>query len=86
MRSSFWCRGERGNLFLAIGLEPDGFAARKRNRMSVAKAPHTAQCAEVVIERPVLLHQDHDVPDVFDRSCARCARERESPTDARGKR
>ena len=46
-------------------LVPYRLAARKRHRPRIAEAAHAAQAAEVVIERAVLLHQDHHVLDVF---------------------
>ena len=38
--------------------------------MTIAEAANTAECAEVVVERAILEHQNHDVVDVLDR--ARC--------------
>jgi hypothetical protein len=46
---------------LAVGLG-EGSAVT-----TVAEAPDSAQRPEVVVERPVLLHQDHDVLDVGER-------------------
>ncbi len=42
-------------------LKPHGLPARQRHRMTIPESAHTAQSAEVVIERTVLLHQEHGV-------------------------
>ena len=46
---------------LRVGLDPDRIAVRQRDRSRVAKAANTAQRAERVVERAVLLHQNHNV-------------------------
>jgi hypothetical protein len=40
-------------------------AGRQPQRSGIAKAPHAAQTSKIVIERAVLLHQDHDVLNIF---------------------
>jgi hypothetical protein len=52
-----------------------------RDRESVAESAHTIECAEVMIERAILLHQDHDVLDILDGASARVRGDRECPTD-----
>jgi hypothetical protein len=46
------------------GLLPDRQAAGELDDGLVAEAAHAPERAEVVVERPVLLHQDQHVPDV----------------------
>ncbi len=58
-------------------LSEDGRAVRELQRLLVGQAAHAGQRAEVVVERAVLLHQDHDVLDVLDRPGARGARRRD---------
>ena len=55
---------------LLAGLAPDRGAARQALRARVAQASHAVQRPEIVIERAVLLHEDHDVLDVHDRAGA----------------
>ncbi len=55
---------------LGAGLAPDRGAAGQALRARIAQTPHAVQRAEVVIERAVLLHEDHDVLDVHDRAGA----------------
>ena len=50
----------------------------------IAEAAHAPQRAEVVIERPVLLHQDDDVLDVRRWSRSRCGGNGQRLLDARG--
>src|SRR4029453_5035249 len=38
--------------------------------MGISVSPHAAQGAEVMVERPVLLHEEHDVLDILDRALA----------------
>src|SRR4249919_1132438 len=47
-------------------LLPHGSTRRQRHRARVVKAANTSHRAEVVVERPILLHQDNDVLDVSD--------------------
>jgi hypothetical protein len=61
---------------------PDVFAryARcvfHRDRKAIAKAAHAGQGAEVVIERAIFLHQDHDVFDIADRAVRTIGGDRE---------
>jgi hypothetical protein len=51
---------------VGIGLIKDRIAGRQSNGSRIGKAAHTIQRTEVMIERPVLLHQDDDVLDVRD--------------------
>lgn len=55
---------------VAIGaaLRPDRLAAWQRDRPRIAEPAHTAQRPEIMIERAVLLHQDHDMLDILDRA------------------
>ena len=50
-----------------VWLLEDGGAVRVLQRLLVREAPHAAQAAEVVVERPVLLHEDHDMLEIGDR-------------------
>src|SRR5437879_6277525 len=50
----------------AVRLEPHRLPRRQGHRSWIAESTHAAQGAEVVIERPVLLHQKDDVLDVTD--------------------
>ena len=52
------------NFMRPIGLEPHRFAGLERNGEAIAEAAHAAHGPEIVVERAVLLHQDHDVLDV----------------------
>jgi hypothetical protein len=52
------------------------------DRMRVAEAPDASERAEVVVEGPVLLHQDDDVLDVLDAPGTVVRRERGGPLDA----
>jgi hypothetical protein len=47
-----------------IALLPHVQPLRQRNGEAIAEAAHAHERAEVVVERAVLLHQDHDVLDV----------------------
>ena len=50
-----------------VRLLEDGGAVRVLQRLLVGEAPHAPQAAEVVVERPVLLHEDHDMLEIGDR-------------------
>ena len=50
-----------------VRLLEDGGAVRVPERLLVGEAPHAPQAAEVVVERPVLLHEDHDMLEIGDR-------------------
>jgi hypothetical protein len=65
-----------------IGLVKDGFAGRQSHGAWISKAAHAAQGPEVVIERSVLLHHEHDMPDISDRSGLVVRRDRERLGDA----
>jgi hypothetical protein len=52
------------------GLVPHRLAAGQRDGRRVGEARDTGQGAEVVVERPVLLHEDYDVLDVAESSGA----------------
>jgi hypothetical protein len=60
---------ERREDIVAFGLVPDRLAARQRDRARIRKAAHAFQRSEIMIEGPVLLHEDHHVLDVPDRAC-----------------
>ncbi|GAA1515902.1 hypothetical protein GCM10009730_21960 [Streptomyces albidochromogenes] len=47
------------------GLLEDRPAVRQLHGVAVTEAAYAAQGAEVVVEGPVLLHEDDDVPDRF---------------------
>ena len=54
-----------------IGLIEDGFAVRQLAGAGIVEAAHAGHRAEVVIERAVLLHQQHDVLDIAERTGGR---------------
>ncbi|MNQ46653.1 hypothetical protein D3C85_604750 [compost metagenome] len=68
--------GARGAFVgLVVVLGPDGAMARFRavrhgDGKAVAKTAHARQAAEIVVERAVFLHEDHDVLDIADRARA----------------
>src|SRR5260370_5546794 len=47
-------------------LVPDALAPRLESGMRIAEDTHATQRPEVMVERAVLLHQDHDVLDIID--------------------
>jgi hypothetical protein len=49
---------------LRVRLVPDRPAAGQGEHVRVAEAAHPRQAAEVVVERPVLLHEHDDVLDL----------------------
>ena len=51
-----------------VRLLEDGGAVRVLQRLLVREAAHALQAAEVVVERPVLLHEDHDMLEIADRA------------------
>ena len=59
-----------------------GLPLGQRHRMRIAEPTHSAHHAEVVVERPVLLHQHHDVLDVPQRPCRPVRRDRQRAGDA----
>src|SRR5262249_16950987 len=65
----------------------DNFARLKReidlDRTRIREAADAAQGAEVMVERTVLLHQDHDMLDVVDCPRAVVGRDRERLRDGR---
>ncbi|OMP13437.1 hypothetical protein COLO4_01693 [Corchorus olitorius] len=63
-------RAERQHFTHATGhrLMPDALAARQRDGARIAIPAHATQRAEVMVERAVFLHEDHDVLHVFDRA------------------
>ena len=65
-----------------IGLVKDGIAGGQLHGAWISKAAHTAQGPEVVIEGSVLLHHEHDVSDIRDRSGLVVRRDRECFGDA----
>ncbi len=66
----------------AVGLEPDRLPAFERDRETIAEAAYAAQGAEIVVERAVLLHQDHDVLHIHDGAGPASRRNRQRPVDA----
>ena len=79
-------RVERQHVTGAIRLEPHRLSGRKHRGARVAIAAHTAHRAEVMIERPVFLHQEDDVLDVFDGACTKVRRHGSRLLDALGER
>jgi hypothetical protein len=75
---------ERQHVLGAVGLVPHRLAAGQRHRVPVAETAYPAQRSEVVVERPVLLHQDDDVLDVAQGSGTAVRRDARRPGDARG--
>lgn len=81
---------------LRVGLMEDGFTCREGDGGRVVKAPDTGQGAEVMIEGPVLHHEDHHVLDVPERTASGCrlgqdtleigGHERDGGTERRGAR
>jgi hypothetical protein len=59
-------RPERQKLSRAVGLLPHVLARWQRHRVGVCEASNAPKGAEVVVEGPVLLHQEDDVLDVPD--------------------
>jgi hypothetical protein len=66
----------------AVGLIPDRPAAGKRRRVRVAEPADTAHHAKVLVERPVLLRQHHDVLDILQRATRPVRRDGERASDA----
>ena len=58
-------RAERQHLGVAVGLVEHGLARRQGRGRGVPEAAYAAEGAEVVVEGPVLLHQDDDVLHVL---------------------
>src|ERR1700759_673467 len=52
------------------GLLPHRVSVGKLDSARISIAPHAPKSAEVVIERAILLHQNHDVLDIREASCA----------------
>ncbi|MCY1413629.1 hypothetical protein D9M71_290620 [compost metagenome] len=63
-------QAKRGDFPAAVALVPDRFATGQRNREAIAKAAHTLERTEIVIERAVLQHQDHHVLYILERAGA----------------
>ena len=59
---------KRWDVACTVTLEPDRFAARKRNREPVAEATNASHRTEVMVKRPVLQHQDYDVLHILNGS------------------
>jgi len=49
-------------------LPPDGQVFRAAHDVSVSIAAHAGEMTEIVVERPVLLHQNNDMLNILDRS------------------
>ena len=82
--------GARAAVSAVVVLRPDAAAfvfgaGGNRNGEAVAEAAHAGQAAEIVVERAVLLHEDHDVFDVAQRAAAPVGFDRQRPSDGRGK-
>jgi hypothetical protein len=75
---------ERQHHVGAVGLVPNRLAAGQDRRMRIAEPTHSTHHAEVVIERPVLLHQHHDVLDILKRAGGPVRRNRQRASDAVG--
>ena len=65
----------------------DGSTGLKReidlDRARIGETANAAQCSEVMVERTILLHQDHDVLDILDRARAVVGRDRKRLRDCR---
>ncbi|MNX84863.1 hypothetical protein D3C86_1166800 [compost metagenome] len=72
-------------LAVGVGLLPHAAPAGQRNAEAVAETAHALEHAEVVVERPVLLHQDDDVLDVLDGAGLVVGRNGQRTADARRK-
>ncbi len=73
------------HLAVLVELLPHVEPVGQRDREAVAEAAHALQRAEVVVERTVLLHQDHDVLDVLDGAGLVVGGNRERAADGRRK-
>jgi hypothetical protein len=69
-----------------VRLLEDAVAVRQLDRVGVAEAAHPGERPEVLVEAPVLLHQEHDVLDVVNAALTRLGRVRrgEGLADVRG--
>jgi len=76
-------RAERHQLPCPVRLVPRPLARRKPDGVRIVEAAHAAQRAEVVVERAVLLHEDHDVLDVGNGAGSAVRGDRERTGDAR---
>ena len=76
---------ERWNFAYPVRLVPDALAIGEWDRMRVAKAADALQRSEIMVERAVLHHQDHDMGDVVDAALRSIRRNRERTRDARRK-
>ena len=65
----------------SVGLQPDRQAVRQDDGPGIGKTTHPAQGAETVIERPVLLHQDHHMFCILPGAAGRGI-DRHGPSDA----
>jgi hypothetical protein len=61
-------------------------AGRQLHRARIGKAAHASHCAEVVVEGSILLHQNHDVLDVFDGAGPVVRRDRQRPAEVERQR
>ncbi len=75
-------RVEGQDVLRSVRLVEDRLAVVLEDRPRVAEAPYPLHRAEVVVEGPVLLHQDDDVLDVLDRSGGALRRDGGGPRDA----
>src|SRR5262249_26056604 len=77
---------ERQKMGVAVRLIPHGISGGLAHGMGIAKAAYAAQSPEIMIERPVFLHQEDDVLGVFDAAPTVMGRDRQRAIDAFGKR
>src|ERR1700735_2327437 len=70
----------------APGLAPDRISGRQRHRAWIAKSAHASECAKVMIEGAVLLHQNHDVLHIVDGAGAMMRRNLQRTANAPRKR
>src|ERR1700730_5793830 len=83
LRSEIGRRGmERQHFGIAVRLMPHGLAGGQKGRAWIAKSPHPAQTAEIMIEPTVLLRDDDDVFDLPERAGAMVRGKRQCSTDA----
>ncbi len=61
-------RERRDEAALPVGLAPHRAAAGQDHRIGIGEAAHACHRPEIMIERPVLLHEDHDMLDIHDRA------------------
>jgi hypothetical protein len=72
---------------VAVGqaLLPDTASFGQRDREAVTETAHALERAEIMVERAVFLHQDHDVLDVADGAGRIIGRDGQGALDGRWK-